>query len=527
MGKKIVIELEVNNDAAIDDLNEVKQGFKKVIDEQQKQTKATEESTKATSELGDKLDGVTGGAVTRFKNLVGGIQSSTKSLKAMRVALIATGIGAFVVAIGTLVANLQNSEAGFNRVQKLLRQFGVIAGNVTDIFYSLGTAIFGLVTGDFELMNQAFDEAKERISNFGEETRKEIDQAGALSDKIAEANKRERELLVERARVNVEINKLKTKAAQVDKFTSEERIKFLEAAAALEDDITKKEVDLAKIRRDIKIEENSFSESTKEDLEEEAQLTANVIQLEEQRLMKNKEILGVAAGLRKADADKKAQERQAEIDAFAKQREQLDNVLDKSVKKQEKFEISKNANIASDLRDLQNYKNQLSEEERQTEENIKNAKQEFAFQALGAIRHLAGEGSAIGKAAAVTSATISGIEGVQNAYTTAQKSPITAVFPAYPLVQAGLAGAFSALQIKSILSTPKPQRGGGSPRGARAGISSQQAPSFNVVGAAAGNQLAEVIGGQQQQPVRAYVVSDDVSTQQALDRNIVETASIG
>ena len=34
----------------------------------------------------------------------------------------------------------------------------------------------------------------------------------------------------------------------------------------------------------------------------------------------------------------------------------------------------------------------------------------------------------IGKAAAVTSATISGIEGVQNAYTTAQKSPLTALF---------------------------------------------------------------------------------------------------
>jgi hypothetical protein len=51
-------------------------------------------------------------------------------------------------------------------------------------------------------------------------------------------------------------------------------------------------------------------------------------------------------------------------------------------------------------------------------------------------------------------------------------------------------------------------------------------PDFRVVGASGVNQLAEVINGQQQQPVKAYVVSDDVSSAQALDRNIVQGASI-
>ena len=41
------------------------------------------------------------------------------------------------------------------------------------------------------------------------------------------------------------------------------------------------------------------------------------------------------------------------------------------------------------------------------------------------------------------------------------------------------------------------------------------------------NQLAAAIGQQQQQPVKAYVVSGDVTTAQSLDRNIVEEASIG
>ena len=53
-----------------------------------------------------------------------------------------------------------------------------------------------------------------------------------------------------------------------------------------------------------------------------------------------------------------------------------------------------------------------------------------------------------------------------------------------------------------------------------------QAPSFNIVGSSETNQLAEAIGSQSQQPVRAYVVSNDVTTAQSLDRNIVESASL-
>ena len=53
------------------------------------------------------------------------------------------------------------------------------------------------------------------------------------------------------------------------------------------------------------------------------------------------------------------------------------------------------------------------------------------------------------------------------------------------------------------------------------------APAFNVVGASATNQLAQTIGNQQQQPIKAYVVANDVTTQQSLDRNIVSSASIG
>jgi hypothetical protein len=54
----------------------------------------------------------------------------------------------------------------------------------------------------------------------------------------------------------------------------------------------------------------------------------------------------------------------------------------------------------------------------------------------------------------------------------------------------------------------------------------QTIPNVSPVGRDQASQLAEVIGSQQQRPIRAYVVSTDVSTAQQLDRNIVEGASI-
>ena len=54
----------------------------------------------------------------------------------------------------------------------------------------------------------------------------------------------------------------------------------------------------------------------------------------------------------------------------------------------------------------------------------------------------------------------------------------------------------------------------------------QTIPNVSPVGRDQASQLADVINNQQQRPIRAYVVSTDVSSAQQLDRNIVEGASI-
>ena len=72
----------------------------------------------------------------------------------------------------------------------------------------------------------------------------------------------------------------------------------------------------------------------------------------------------------------------------------------------------------------------------------------------------------------------------------------------------------------SIASEVVPSEIGGS------GSSSMesQAPEFNIVGTSGANQIADVVSSQA--PVKAYVVANDVTTAQALDRNIVESATL-
>ena len=70
--------------------------------------------------------------------------------------------------------------------------------------------------------------------------------------------------------------------------------------------------------------------------------------------------------------------------------------------------------------------------------------------------------------------------------------------------------------------------GGGSVSSPRISASAVSAPpAFNVVGASETNQLAQSIGQDEKQPIKAFVVSNDVSDAQSLDRNIIESASIG
>jgi hypothetical protein len=91
-------------------------------------------------------------------------------------------------------------------------------------------------------------------------------------------------------------------------------------------------------------------------------------------------------------------------------------------------------------------------------------------------------------------------------------------------VEAGIAAAAGAVQIAKIAATQF-DSGGSSTSGGGGGASAptMSAPQFNVVGQSGLNQLASL----NQQPVQAYVVSGQVTSQQSLDRNRLENATLG
>jgi len=529
-----------------------------------------------TGDADKSIQGVKSGlddATKSTSGLASGFKKANFSVKAFGKALIATGIGAFVVAIGALVSNLQNSESGFNRVQKLLKQFGVVAGNVTDIFYSLGTALFSLVTGDFDQMNKSFEEATNRIKNFGEETKREIALQGELADKQADLVKLERQLVVDRAEANRKRADLLEKAADKENFTASQRIEFLKEAAKVDEEITNAEIEAAKIRLSLKEQENTLSESSAEDLNEEARLKAELTNLETARLTKQKTVTAqITSALREEQAERKAiaaeeaAEQKAKDDAAAAKTKEEEakelarlNSID-AVRKQfqqkiedaeaeteaQKLELQKQRDLAaldalgateeqklevkkyyagleSDLQD------KLGKEDVARKEALEKQKLQIVGGALGSVTQLLGENSAAGKAAAIAQAVINSYLG----FTEVLKTPSTLPQPFASIEKIASAGTIlaSGLQtVKQITSVKTPSFGksisvGGSGGGGRAAIS--QPPAFNVVGASDTNQLAQAIGQQDNQPVKAYVVSNEVTNAQALDRNIVESASLG
>ena len=96
-------------------------------------------------------------------------------------------------------------------------------------------------------------------------------------------------------------------------------------------------------------------------------------------------------------------------------------------------------------------------------------------------------------------------------------------------VSLGLGIASSVASTTKALSALKAggSASSGGSQGGSVPVGASTPPAFNVVGASDTNQLASAIGGQSQQPVQAYVVANDVTTAQSMDRNIIDDASLG
>jgi len=567
--KKETIVIDVQTDKAV-----------KNIDKLNDSVKETGKETKNTSQ---DIDKVTGGAASKFKNLTSTVGGVIKSFKSLRVAIIASGVGALVLAVTALGQAFTRSEEGQNKFSKIMTVIGSVTGNlldkladlgesiikvfedpkqalidfkdafiqnITNRFDSalktigfLGSAIKKVFTGDFK---GAMEDAKSagssyvdtltgvndtlgKITNSVKDLKNEIVEEGKISAKIADdrakADKIERKNIVDRAKANQRISELRFKAEQRDKFSAAERVKFLKEASALEEETTNKEIEAAKLRFEAKKLENELTKSTKADKDEEAQLEAQLIALTTSKLNLQKRL-------------------QTSITTFQNEQKALKTAELKEQEDEEKAALDKEQAEIEKLRKESEERIKIEQNEALKKEQIKEA----SFNQAVAI---AGAESKLGKALLIA-------KQVQNAkelflditktkakavQSVAQASMATAVgtaetakigFPQNIPMLIGYAaqaiGIISSIRsatskAKASVSLPSSSNVASSVRSA-ATTTAPQSPSFNIVGQGGTNQLAEAIGSQTQQPIKAYVVSNDVTTAQSLDRNIVEGASL-
>jgi len=149
---------------------------------------------------------------------------------------------------------------------------------------------------------------------------------------------------------------------------------------------------------------------------------------------------------------------------------------------------------------------------------VQAGKVDMAQKGLSLITAIAGESSAVGKAAAIAQTTISGIQSVQAAFTSgsANAPMMLATGGTYGFISAGLAGAFSALQLAKIASS-----GGGGGGGGGGGSSASAPPAPQMMSGS-----FDISGGVEPDPVKAFVLTDEMSNSQNQLANIRRRATI-
>ena len=171
--------------------------------------------------------------------------------------------------------------------------------------------------------------------------------------------------------------------------------------------------------------------------------------------------------------------------------------------------------------ELLTFQEENANKQEKIEKDLAQSKTEIMTNALGNLASIVGKSSKFGKAIAI-------VQAVRDTFAGANKA-LSASPPPFNFIAAAAVTAAGIANVKSILSTkdPQPPAGlGASGGGSVPTPAIPTPPSFNVVGQGETSQLADAIGGQTQTPVKAYVVSSDVTTAQGLERNIVEGATI-
>jgi hypothetical protein len=425
----------------------------------------------------------------------------------------------------------------FNDPQQAIKDFGdSIKRNIQERFESYLDTLGYLASAVKKVFSGDFAGAMEDVKSAGKESldvltgvNNSFDKATEVVDNVTKSVTEYAKSTFQAAKENVELQKTAELGIAQNRIILEQKDREAEKLRQIRDDESK--------TIDERIEANNK--------------LAAVLDEQERLMLANADAL-IASAQAQYDKNKNQENEIALLEAKAEREgilaqiegfrsEQLMNVNSLNREKLDLLDEEKEKEIeAAELRA------KLKQEER---EGIKDN--------LDAIIDSAGQESAIGKAVFVAKQAMLVKEQIAEAKATLAKITMKAADSGVALAQgtaetakigfpqnipmligfaAQAAGIYSS--IKSAVGAAKsstskfgsaggsiPSLGGGSSR-ASVPVPSQ-APAFNVVGASPENQLAQAMGEQERQPMKAYVVSNEVTNAQALDRNIVESASLG
>ena len=379
------------------------------------------------------------------------------------------------------------------------------------------------------------DADEEQIEKQEEITKAALEEFGKQNKNLTSAVKEKAAII---NRQEVEITQAQTdKNAAAAKKNKEHLKELAEARKKAHEDQIKQQQEFAKATRDLQIDAGYKAQ---DDLEAATKANADRLLTAQQVAIKNENDAyklkydnAVKAGLDTQELEKDHNSKLLEIQAGFDLKQKEDKLLgiqlqldDDTVSFDAKKQLilDRESLLLSDQSLTENQRKQIHKESVNAQMKIDEEKYKGQQELLKATSDsldiasdIVGKNTAAGKAMAVASALINTYQGIS--------AGVKLGYPqAIPAVLAASVTGFKA--VKSILAVKTPGSSGGG-GGGSISAPAPVAPSFNVVGPSGANQIAQSIGGQNQQPLKAYVVGGDVTTQQGLNRNIVSNASIG
>lgn len=201
------------------------------------------------------------------------------ALKVLKMALVSTGIGAIVVALGSLVTYLTKTAEGSDKLAEILGGVKAVINVLIDRVAAFGKGVFLIFTGKFK---EGWESLKDSVKGVGAEIKEEYKAGAALAERLEQLEDREIALIEVQARRRKEIADLRLRAKY--EKTEEERLAALKKAVNLEQAIMNDELSIERERTSIMQAQYDMQEKTDERSRALAEQKAKLYEIEQRSL---------------------------------------------------------------------------------------------------------------------------------------------------------------------------------------------------------------------------------------------------